>query len=45
VDFVKAVLTIPSQDMKRRLHEKVNGRPHLVPLAPQALANLKDLHR
>ena len=38
-----ALLTIPSQDMKRRKHQKVNGRPHLVPLAPQALAYLKEL--
>jgi integrase len=44
VDFVKAVLTIPSQDMKRRLHEKANGRPHVVPLAPQALTILNELH-
>ena len=39
-----ALLTIPSQDMKRRKHQKVNGRPHLVPLAPQALAFLAELH-
>ena len=31
VDFDKALLTIPSQDMKRRKHQKINGRPHLVP--------------
>ena len=43
IDFDKAMLTIPSQDMKRRLHQKINGRPHLVPLAPQALAYLKEL--
>jgi integrase len=44
VDVDKAVLTIPSQDMKRRLHEKANGRPHVVPLAPQALTILNELH-
>jgi integrase len=38
-----AMLTIPSMDMKRRLAEKANGRPHLVPLAPQALNVLNDL--
>jgi integrase len=29
--------------MKRTAHDKANGRPHLVPLAPQALAILADL--
>lgn len=43
VDFDNAMLTIPSQDMKRRIHQKINGRPHLVPLAPQAVAYLKEL--
>ena len=35
--------TIPADKMKRTIHGKVNGRPHLVPLAPQALAILADL--
>lgn len=43
IDFDKAMLTIPSQDMKRRLHQKINGRPHFVPLPPQAVAILKEL--
>ncbi|RMA61645.1 integrase [Acidovorax sp. 100] len=43
IDFDKAMLTIPSQDMKRRLAQKINGRPHFVPLAPQAIAVLKEL--
>ncbi len=43
VDFDNALLTIPSQDMKRRKHQKVNGRPHFVPLARQALAALKEM--
>ena len=43
IDFDKALLTIPSQDMKRRLAQKINGRPHFVPLAPQAIAILKEL--
>ena len=43
IDFEKALLTIPSQDMKRRLAQKLNGRPHFVPLAPQAIAILKEL--
>jgi integrase len=44
VDLNKAMLTIPAESMKRRLHQKINGRPHFVPLAPQAVAILKDLH-
>ncbi|MDO8774300.1 MAG: integrase arm-type DNA-binding domain-containing protein [Burkholderiaceae bacterium] len=43
VNVGHALLTIPSQDMKRRKHQKINGRPHLVPLAPQALAYLAEL--
>ena len=43
IDFDKALLTIPSQDMKRRLAQKLNGRPHFVPLAQQAIAILKEL--
>ena len=43
VNVDAALLTIPSEDMKRRKHQKVNGRPHLVPLAPQALAYLAEL--
>ena len=37
------VLTIPAESMKRRLHEKINGRPHFVPLAPQAVQVLRAL--
>ncbi len=43
IDLDKALLTIPSQDMKRRLAQKLNGRPHFVPLAQQAIAILKEL--
>jgi integrase len=43
VDFDVAMLTIPSKDMKRRINHKINGRPHLVPLAPQAVSLLKDI--
>jgi integrase len=43
VNLDGAMLTIPAQSMKRRLHEKINGRPHFVPLPSQALAILKDL--
>jgi integrase len=37
--------TIPAAEMKRTLAGKDNGRPHLVPLAPQALAALDDVRR
>ena len=43
VDIDSAMLTIPSKDMKRRIHQKINGRPHLVPLAPQAVSLLKEI--
>lgn len=43
VDKDNAMWTIPSAKMKRGLYGKVNGRPHLVPLATQALALLDDL--
>ena len=44
INFDEAMLTIPAMDMKRRKHEKINGRPHLVPLAPQAITVLRELH-
>jgi integrase len=43
LDTDAALWTIPAAKMKRTLHGKTNGRPHLVPLAPQALAILKEL--
>ncbi|HNQ08820.1 MAG TPA: integrase arm-type DNA-binding domain-containing protein [Giesbergeria sp.] len=43
VDLDKAMLTIPAQAMKRTVQGKINGRPHLVPLAPQAVAILREL--
>lgn len=44
LDLDGGMWTIPSEKMKRTKREKLNGRPHLVPLAPQAVAGLKDLH-
>jgi integrase len=35
--------TIPASEMKRSRYEKLNGRPHLVPLSRQAVAILVDL--
>ncbi|MDO8264643.1 MAG: integrase arm-type DNA-binding domain-containing protein [Gallionella sp.] len=43
VDFDSAMLSIPAASMKRTKAGKINGRPHLVPLAPQAVACLKRM--
>lgn len=43
VDLDGAMLTIPPSDMKRTKHEKLNGKPHLVPLATQAVRILKAI--
>lgn len=43
VDLDGGLWTIPATSMKRRLHEKENGRPHFVPLAPQAVAVLREV--
>lgn len=43
IDKDAALWSIPSAKMKRGLYGKTNGRPHQVPLAPQALAVLEDL--
>jgi integrase len=44
VNFEAADITVPGERMKRMKAEKANGPPHLVPLAPQALAILRELH-
>jgi integrase len=43
VDFESATLTIPGELMKRKKADKVNGVPHVVPLAPQAVSVLREL--
>ena len=43
IDADSEMWTIPSNKMKGSVYAKANGRPHLVPLAPQALAILADL--
>ncbi|MFT3820458.1 MAG: integrase arm-type DNA-binding domain-containing protein [Rubrivivax sp.] len=43
VDLDAALWTIPAAKMKRTKAGKANGRPHLVPLAPQAVEVLRDL--
>lgn len=43
VDLDAALWTIPAAKMKRRLHEKTNGTPHIVPLSHQAIDILREL--
>lgn len=43
IDFDAAMLTLPPALMKRKKADKVIGTPHLVPLAPQAVAILREL--
>ena len=43
IDFDRAFVAIPSMDMKRRKAAKINGKPHIVPLARQAIALLKEM--
>ncbi|MEO6280143.1 site-specific integrase [Roseateles sp.] len=44
IDLDGAMLTIPAESMKRAKAGKLNGRPHLVPLAVQAVAALREIH-
>lgn len=43
IDLDKGLLTIPPSDMKRKKEQKANGKPHMVPLAKQAVAILRGL--
>ena len=43
IDWESQLLSIPAIAMKRTKSGKINGRPHLVPLAPQAVACLKRM--
>ncbi len=43
VNFDSSTLTVPAEVMKRSKADKAGGPPHLVPLAPQAVALLRDL--
>ena len=43
LDLDGALWTIPAAKMKRTVHGKLNGRPHLVPLAARAVAILRDV--
>jgi integrase len=44
VDLDAAMVTLPPALMKRKKADKANGAPHLVPLAPQAVAIFRGLH-
>jgi len=43
IDLEQAMLVIPSLSMKRTKMHKLNGRPHFVPLATQAVTVLKEI--
>ncbi len=43
VDLDRAMVTIPAEAMERKLADKINGKPHLVPLATQAVEILREL--
>ena len=43
LDMNAGLWAIPSEDLKRRKEEKINGKPHVVPLPRQVLALLQDL--
>jgi integrase len=43
IDLDAALWTIPAAKMKRTVHGKTNGRPHLVPLAHQAMHILTEI--
>ncbi len=43
LDLQAGMWTIPAAKMKRKVAGKVNGRPHFVPLAPQAVLVLEGL--
>lgn len=43
VDLDKAMVTVPPEAMKRKKADKINGKPHLIPLATQAVEILREL--
>ncbi len=44
MDLDNALWTVPAARMKRRIHGKEHGDPHLVPLPEQAVELLRKLH-
>ena len=45
LDLKGAMLTTPPSDMKRTMNDKVNGKPHLVPLSTQAVRILTAMQQ
>ena len=43
IDLDAKLLTVPAKEMKSSLHQKLNGKAHLVPLATQAIAVFKSI--
>ena len=43
VDLDRATVSIPPRNMKRQKADKINGKPHLIPLATQAVELLRGL--
>ena len=43
VDLEQAMVTVPAESMKRTKADKINGKPHLIPLATQAVELLREL--
>lgn len=44
LDLDAAMWTVPSDKIKRTVQAKISGRPHLIPLATQAVAELRDIY-
>jgi Phage integrase family len=44
-DLDNATWTVPAARMKREKDGKLNGKPHIVPLAKQAVETLRELHQ
>jgi len=43
INLEGGLLSVPAEVMKRKKADKANGKPHQVPLAPQAVGILRDL--
>jgi integrase len=45
IDLEAATWTVPSAKIKRTVQRKLSGRPHLIPLSTQAVAELRELRK
>ena len=45
IDLDAAMWTVPSDKVKRTVQAKISGRPHLIPLATQAVAELSEIRK